>query len=200
MLDEVRVAGEVVVLAMFEHEDTIGLQQSLLKDKTGNLGEFFQGIGRIGKDKVKLLLARLNETEHVATKWNAGLGIELLQTVGDETVMVAIHLYADDMGAATRYQFEGDAARTREEVEGCGILKVQITRQYVEDVFLGEVGRGSCLETPWNLKVPALIFSCDNPHRPLIMNVMRSYGMLAIFVAGACWKSAAGLMMKAFCR
>ena len=160
MLHEVGIAGEIVVLAMFEHEDTIGLQQSLFKDETGNLGEFLQGIGRIGKDEIKLLFARLNETEGITTKRDAGLGIELLQTVGDETVMVAIHLYADDMGAATRYQFEGDAARTREEVEGCGILKVQITRQYVEDVFLGKVGRGSCLETPWNLKVPSLIFPC----------------------------------------
>lgn len=169
MLHEVRIAGEVVVLAMLKHKDAIGLQQSLLEDETRNLGQLFQGIRRIGKDEVELLFARLDETEHVATKGDADLGIELLQAIGDETVVVAIHLNADDMGAATRYEFEGDAARTREEVESCGTFEIQITRQYVEDVFLGKISRGSGLETPWNLKVTSLIFSRNNPHL-LILN------------------------------
>ena len=164
MLHEVGIAGEIVVLAMFEHEDTIGLQQSLLKDKTGNLGQFLQGIGRIGKDEIKLLFARLDETEHVATKWNAGLGIEFLQTVGDETVVVAIHLNADDMGAATRYQFEGDAARTREEVEGSDVLKVHIARQNIENILLGKVGSGPGLERARHIKPSSLVFTRNNPH------------------------------------
>ena len=174
MLHKMGVAGEVVVFAMFEDEDTLGLEQAFLEDEIRNLGQLFQGIGRIGKDEVELLFARLDEAEHVATKGDADLGIELLQAIGDETVVVAIHLNADDMGAATRYQFEGDAARTREEVEGCGAFKVHIACQDIEDVLLGKVGSGSCLETPWNLKVPSLVYACNDSHRPLIKSVIRS--------------------------
>ena len=174
MLHKVGVAGEVVVFAMFEDEDTLGLEQAFLEDETWNLGQFFQGIGRIGKDEVELQFARLDEAEHVATKGDADLGIELLQAIGDETVVVAIHFDADDVGTAARYQFEGDAAGAREEVEGCGAFKVHITRQDIEDVLLGKVGSGSCLETPWNLKVPSLVYACNDSHRPLIKSAIRS--------------------------
>ena len=174
MLHKVRVAGEVVVFAMFEDEDTLGLEQTFLEDETWNPGQLLQGIGRIGKDEVELLLARLDETEGIATKGDADLRIEFFQTVGDEAVMISILFDADDVGAAARHQFEGDAARAREEVEGCGAFKVHITRQDIEDVLLGKVGGGSCLETPWNLKVPSLVYACNDSHRPLIKSVIRS--------------------------
>jgi hypothetical protein len=38
MLHKVGVAGEVVVFAMFEDEDTLGLEQAFLEDETRNLG------------------------------------------------------------------------------------------------------------------------------------------------------------------
>jgi hypothetical protein len=41
MLHKVGVAGEVVVFAMFEDEDTLGLEQSFLEDETRNLGQLF---------------------------------------------------------------------------------------------------------------------------------------------------------------
>ena len=103
MLYKVRIAGEVIVLAMFENEYAIGLQEILLEYKGGNLGQLFQSVRRIGKDEVKLLLARLDETEGVATKWDAHLCIQFLQTVGYKTVVVAVHLYANHVGATARY-------------------------------------------------------------------------------------------------
>ncbi len=66
MLHKVGVAGEVVVFAMFEDEDTLGLEQAFLEDETRNLGQLFQGIGRIGKDEVELLFARLDEAKGIA--------------------------------------------------------------------------------------------------------------------------------------
>ncbi len=174
MLHEVGVAGEVVVFAMFEDEDALGLEQALLEDEPRNPGQLLQGIGRIGKDEVELLFARLDETEGIATKGDAGLRVEFLQAVGDETVVVAIQFDTEYMGTAARHQFEGDAARAREEVEGRGSFKVHITRQDIEDVLLGKVGGGPCLETSWNLKVSSLVYACNDSHRPLVKSVIRS--------------------------
>ena len=102
------------------------------------------------------------------------VALKFAEALLDEAVVVAIHFDADDVGTAARYQFEGDAARAREEVEGCGAFKVHITRQDIEDVLLGKVGSGSCLETPWNLKVPSLVYACNDSHRPLIKSAIRS--------------------------
>ena len=68
MFHEVRIIREIVVLAMLEDEDTIFFQQSPFEDETGDGGQFLQGIGRIGKDEVKLLLARLDISEHIAAE------------------------------------------------------------------------------------------------------------------------------------
>ena len=79
MLHEVRMSGEVVVLAVLKNEKAIGIQKSsagivlscrahvLPKNEIGQGREFLQGVGWVGKDKVKLLFACLQETEHVAT-------------------------------------------------------------------------------------------------------------------------------------
>ena len=57
-----------MVFAMFEDEDTLGLEQAFLEDETRNLGQLFQGIGRIGKDEVELLFARLDEAKGIASE------------------------------------------------------------------------------------------------------------------------------------
>ena len=72
MFHEMGIIGEVVVLAMFEDEDTTLLQQSFLEDEAGDGRQFLQGIGRIGKDKVKLLLATFDEAKHIASQGHNG--------------------------------------------------------------------------------------------------------------------------------
>ena len=84
--------------------------------------------------------------------------------------MVAVHLYADHLAAATRQQLQRDAARTREKVEGGGTFEVYILHQHVEDVLLGKVRRRTCLERAWDIEMTTLIFSCDYSHNfPLSM-------------------------------
>ena len=46
-----------MVLAMFEDEDAFGSEDVLLEYEVGNLGQFLEGIGRVGEDEVKLLAA-----------------------------------------------------------------------------------------------------------------------------------------------
>ena len=68
MFHKVGITGEIVVLAMLEHEDTIGLQEAFLEDETRDGGQLLQGLGRSGEDEIELLLTRLDEAEHVATE------------------------------------------------------------------------------------------------------------------------------------
>ena len=163
-----------MILPMLKHEDAIALQQTFFKDEAGNRRQFLQGVGGVGEDEVKLLFTRLDESEHIPTQGHTALCSQFLQTLLDEAVMVAIHLHTDHVFAASRQQFKCDAASAREKIERCGSFEVEVLSQYVEYILLGKVCSGPCLEGPRNVEVPTFVFSCDNPHLPLISNVMRS--------------------------
>ena len=57
MLHESGMSGEIIILAMFEDENAFGSKDVLLEDEVGNLRKFLECVGRVGKDKVKLLAA-----------------------------------------------------------------------------------------------------------------------------------------------
>ena len=163
-----------MILAMLEHQDAIRFQEPLLEDQAGDGGQLLQGVGRIGEDEVELLLARLDEAEHVAAKGQDGrerVGRcgELLQTVADKTVVVTVQLDTDDMGTAARGELKGDAARAGEQIEGCRALQVDVAIQHVEDVLLGKVGSGPCLERPRYVEVPSFVSSSNDSHLPLMI-------------------------------
>lgn len=69
-----RVGREVVVFAMLEDKDAIGLQQSAIYHQVGHGRQFWQRIGWIGKDQVKRLVTRLDKAEHIATDEDMVLG------------------------------------------------------------------------------------------------------------------------------
>ena len=75
MFHEVWIIREIMVLTMFKHKDAVILQQVVLKDEAGDGGQFLQGVGGIGKDEVKLLLARLDESERIATQGRNPSGV-----------------------------------------------------------------------------------------------------------------------------
>ena len=173
------VLGEIVVLAMFENKDAVGFEQSALEDEIGQRGEFLEGIGRVGKDEVELLFAGLDETEDVAAdcyhigdsppviRSGGGPSAKLLQAVLNEAVVVAIEFNADDVAAASREQFKGNAARAGEEVEGLGTVEVDVLNEHVEDVLLGKIRRRPRLERTRNVEVTALVFPSNDSHTSL---------------------------------
>ena len=57
MLHKSGMSGEVIILAMLEDENAFGSKDVLLEDEVGNLRQFLECVGRVGKDKVKLLAA-----------------------------------------------------------------------------------------------------------------------------------------------
>ena len=95
MLLEVRMLGEVMVFAMLQHEETLGLQQLSLKDDVGQRWQLLQGVGWVGKDKVELLLTAFQKTKSLSTQRHYGDCFrQFMDTVTDETVVVSVQLYA----------------------------------------------------------------------------------------------------------
>ena len=149
---------------MFEDEDAFGSKDVLLEYEVGYLWQFLQRVGRVGKDKVKLLAARLDESEHITTDRGAYIGAELLKALGYESMVVAVGLYTHYACTASRHEFEGYAACAREEVEGIYTVKVDIAIEHIEDILLGKVCCGSGLESSWYIEVATLVLSCNYSH------------------------------------
>lgn len=164
MLHEGGMGGEVVVLAVLEDEDAVGLEQAVLEHEVGNGGQLGQCVGRVGEDEVELLVARLEEAEHVAAHEYVVARVELLHALGDEGSVVAVFLHAHHLLAAAREQFERYAARSGEEVEGGGTVEVDVAVEHVEDVLLRKVGGGTGLEGAWHVEVAAFVYSGDDAH------------------------------------
>lgn len=130
VLQKVGMLGEIVVLAVFEDKEAVGLQQATLDDEVGQGAEFLQGIGRIGKNKVELLVAGLDKAEDIsANRYHIGdsppvirfathrggsplcggggrPSAEFLQAVLNEAMVVAVEFDADNATTASREQFE----------------------------------------------------------------------------------------------
>ena len=66
---------------MFEDEDAFGSEDVLLEYEVGNLWQFLEGVGRVGKDEIKLLSARFDESEHITTDRGAYIGVEFLKAL-----------------------------------------------------------------------------------------------------------------------
>ena len=153
-----------MVLAVLKHEDAVILQQPFFEDKVGNGGQFFQGVGWVGKDKVKLLMATLEKTKHIGTEGNTTIVAQFLYAIADETVVVSIHLHTNHLLTAARQQLERDAACAREKVERDGFVQIYILCQHIEDVLLGKVGGRPRLERARDVEMPSFVFACDNAH------------------------------------
>ena len=88
---ETGMLREVILLSMLEDEDTVRFQDTFFKDDAGYRRQLFHGIGRIGKDKVKLLFARLDIPEDIsADTLNIVFALEFLQALLDEAVMISV--------------------------------------------------------------------------------------------------------------
>ena len=66
---------------MFEDEDAFGSKDVLLEYEVGYLWQFLQRVGRVGKDKVKLLSARFDEAEYITTYRCTHVGAEFLKAL-----------------------------------------------------------------------------------------------------------------------
>ena len=164
VLDEAGVGGEVVGLAVFEDEESAVGQCARAHDEVGELAELGQGIGGVCKDEGELFGAAGEVFEHVAPD-SDGSGIaQGGEHLANEAEMLVVFLDADDAPGSAREELEGDAARAAKEVEGMEAFKVEVGTEDVEEVLLGEVGGGSCLEGGGDGEVASFVFSGYGTH------------------------------------
>ena len=164
MLQESWMVGEIVVLAMFENEDALFVEKVTIQYEVWNLGELLQCVWRIGKDEIELLFAGSQEAEYIAANQKIPVFAQFLEALSDKVGMVAVSFYTDDTLAATGNQFQRDAACAGKEVEGCGILEIDVILQNIKDVLLCEICSWSRLERTWYVEVATLILSCYDSH------------------------------------
>ena len=158
------MVGEIVVLAMLENEDALFVEKVTIQYEVWNLWKLLQCVWRIGKDEIELLLAGSQKAEYIATNQKIPVFAQFLETLADEVGMVAVGLYADYSAASTGYQFQRDAASAGKEVEGCGILEIDVILQNIKDVLLCEIGGWSRLKRTGNVEMATLILSCYDSH------------------------------------
>ena len=98
VLQEMRMLGEIIVLAMLQDKDAVMIQHLLVKDNVRNLWKLLQGIRGVSKDKVELLPARFQEAEHITSDVDAAVvmfsaspfSLQLLQALLNEPMVVAV--------------------------------------------------------------------------------------------------------------
>lgn len=96
MFEEMGMLREVVRLAMFQHEEAIRLEEVACKDDVGQFSQIGQGVWRIGKDEVELLIATSHIAEDIGADSHACLILQLLQETTNKTVVQTVLLDADD--------------------------------------------------------------------------------------------------------
>lgn len=101
MLQKSWMLGEIIVFAMLKDEDASFVEIVAIQNEVRNLRQLLQSVWRIGKDKVKLLLAGLQKTEYITTNQNIFVFAQLLETLAYEVGMIAVCLYADYPAAAS---------------------------------------------------------------------------------------------------
>lgn len=165
VLDEAGMLGEVVLLAVLEDKETVGLEEVAAEDDVGQFGDLRQDVRRVGKDEVELLAALCHVLKGVGTNGKGCGVLQLVEELLDEAMVTDIELHADDASAASADELQRNAARAGEEVEGrrC-FAEVDVALQDIEEVLLGEVCRGTCRERARHVEVPAFVFAGDDSH------------------------------------
>ena len=165
VLNETGMLGEVVVLAMLENQETAFAQKITFEYHVGKFGDFLQHIGRVCKDEVELLPALTDVLEDIAFNGDGRKVLQLVYELLDEPEMQRILLYAYDTGTSTGKQFKSDATGSCKQVKGNRfIFPINIGIKNVEEILLGKVGSGTCLECTGNIEMTSLVFTCYYTH------------------------------------
>ena len=101
---------EVIGFSMLQHEQAVFYQLVVVEDEVGRGFELFGSVRRVGKDIVGPFAAALYISEYIAADRQAFVGLEFFHYLADESVMVAVFLYADYLVAASGHKLDADAA------------------------------------------------------------------------------------------
>ena len=190
LLLETWVFDKTMVLAMFEDEQSVLAEHFLSKNQVGQFGQSCQGIWGIGKDKVEGVVTLLYIAEHIGSQGNPVGFVQLLLHLIYKGVVRRFTFYGYHSIAAARDELETDASRTGKEIQHIGaLIEVDKVGKHIEQVLLGKVRCGACLERTRHIECAALIFSTDYSHE---MRVWRSKGIPSMRANSVEWNSSAG--------
>lgn len=146
----------------------------MLEDEIRNGRQRFQGVRRIGKDKIELFSTSFDISEGVGAKWNASVGLHCFHDFADESEMLRIVFNGYDPIAPPRKQFDTDASRAGKQIQGTDTVgEVDIVSEHVEQVFFSEIRRRTSLEGVRYFEVSSSVYAADYSHAS---NVCRSKG------------------------
>ena len=121
-------------------------------------------VGRVGKDEVVLHLVLLEEAESVGTDDEQLAHVEFVGCVTDELHAAEVLVDGNDLGAAARHQLIRNVARAGKQVQGLGLLKVEMVLDDVEQTLLGHVGGGTNRQVGRGRDLSPLVSSSDDSH------------------------------------
>ena len=81
MLEEARMLGEIVILAMFEHKDAARPQHRPTQHTLRQFCKLGQGIRGVGEDEIELLLAFCHKTQRISTQRDGGCVLQAVDAV-----------------------------------------------------------------------------------------------------------------------
>ena len=149
---------------MFEDQDAARTEQSAFQDQLHDLLAALQVVGGVGEDHVELLGAAFQVEENVGLDRVEVFDPQQCGRPADEIVMHGVDLDRRDAPCAARGEFVADRPRAGKEVEHVALLEIEQVAQYVEEVLLGEVGRGPRTQVFGRVDRPAPVFSADYSH------------------------------------
>ena len=136
---KMRMAREIIVLGVLQHEITTSLQDSLLENQIGESRQQLQIVGRIGVDEIILHMARLDELKHIPTDEVKVAYTQLLAAGDDEVLLGVRHLHRRYLARTTRDKLQADATCTRKQVQHVHTLEIHTIGEEIEQTLLGEV-------------------------------------------------------------
>lgn len=150
---------------MFDDGDACFIQQVVVENGPGNFRNVFQLIGRVGEDDVELAsLEFLAGGENIVFEDSDVLETDFSGSPFYEAVMVVIQFYGGYLFRSAGGEFVADASRAGEQIQHRGIFDIDVVVQYVEDIFLGEISRGSRREIFVGENLPSPVGAADYSH------------------------------------
>ena len=158
-VEEMRMTGEIVLVAVLEDEQSTGFEQ-FGNDERRQSGEFLQGVGRVGEDKVVLgatpssslytiHIVTAQELEYIAADEAEVIDAEGFAGADDEVLLHMSQFDRRDLPRTARDALQTYTACAGKQVEcrRCVSLEIDIVvLQYIEQSFLCKIGCWACLE------------------------------------------------------
>ena len=128
---------------MFEDQQTAFAQQPVVQHQPDDFPAAFQIVRGVGEDDVELFRAAF-QVEKGVRLYRINLGKpEGFGRTADVVIMYRVNFDRNDAPCPARCEFVTDGPRSREKVEDIYPFDLPMAGNYVEQVFLREVRRGT---------------------------------------------------------